>query len=96
MHVPARMAAGFFGSILFGAVLSAAFTHGHDAMASYMSLGLLIVALVLPIYRAEYVLGFVLGMTFAFGAVLPTVVASFVATLSAVFHLLVRHVFRRT
>ena len=35
------------------------------------------------------VLGFVLGMTFTFGAVLPTAVGSVIAALSAAMHLIV-------
>jgi hypothetical protein len=87
--------AAFFGSMLFGALLSAAFVSGHDAILSYMFLGVSVIALVLPIYRAENVLGFVLGMTFTFGAVLPTAVGSVVAMLSAASHRLVRHTFAR-
>jgi hypothetical protein len=60
-----------------------------------MFLGVSVIALVLPIYRAENVLGFVLGMTFTFGAVLPTAVGSVVAMLSAASHRLVRHTFAR-
>jgi hypothetical protein len=37
-----------------------------------------------PVYRAEYVLGFVVGMTFTFGAVIPLLVALLVGTVSLV------------
>ena len=56
-------------------------------------MGMLLLALMLPVYRAECVLGFVLGMTFTFGAILPTVVASVIAAFSALVHLCVRPVF---
>jgi hypothetical protein len=89
-RLPTGVIYGFCGSLLSGVLLSVAFVNGHDAVASYMFLGALVIALVLPIYRAEYVLGFVLGMTFSFGAVLPAFVGSAIAAVSAVFHLLVR------
>ena len=51
---------------------------------------MLLAGLFLPVYRGEYVLGFVLGMTFTFGAILPTAAAAFVAIVSAIAHYLVR------
>lgn len=50
--------------------------------------GLLLAAIVLPFYRAELFLGVVLGMTFAFGAILPTAVATVLAFISVVCQLL--------
>ncbi|TXD43908.1 hypothetical protein TR80_006580 [Xanthomonas campestris] len=40
-------------------------------------------SVVVPAYRAEYVFGFVLGMTFVFGAVLPTLFGLLVVAVSA-------------
>jgi hypothetical protein len=57
--------------------------------------GIFLVALFLPIYRAESVLGFVLGMTFAFGSVLPILFGSIVALLSALLYQYVRPVIVR-
>ena len=90
-----NVVAGFAGALLFGVLLAAFFTNGLGHISSYMFRGLLLLALFLPIYRAEYVLGFVLGMTFTFGAVLPTAVASLVALISAVLFNYVRTVFLR-
>jgi hypothetical protein len=44
-------------------------------------MGILLIALFYPIYRAECLLGFVLGMTFTFGAVLPTGIGSILASI---------------
>jgi len=63
---------GFVGALLFGVMISVAFMNGHEDTTSYMVLTLFPLALLLPIFRAEYLLGFVLGMTYTFGAVLPT------------------------
>lgn len=78
-----------FGSIAVGAALSAAFVYGYDTATSYIFMGCILSGLVLPVYRGEYVLGFVLGMTFTFGAVLPTFAALFVLVISVVAHHLV-------
>ena len=56
---------------------------------------MVLLALLLPVYRAECVLGFVLGMTLTFGAVLPTVFGSIIAAVSVVVHLYVRPVLMR-
>jgi hypothetical protein len=59
--------------------------------------GLFALAVQLPLYRAEHVLGFVVGMTFTFGAVLPTIIGAVFATLSLALRLAMRgvvHVWR--
>lgn len=89
----ARAAAGFAGAALVGVALSASFAAGYEPVASGIFFGALASGLVLPIYRAEYVFGFVLGMTFVFGAVLPLIAASVAAAVSAAAHFLVRPAF---
>ena len=91
--LPLSVIAGFVGSLLVGILLSISFTSGHETITEYVFMGVLLLALLLPVYRAECVLGFVLGMTFTFGAILPTVVASAIAAFSALVHLCVRPVF---
>lgn len=88
--LPAGVIAGFVGSLLFGILLSISFTNNLETVASYLFLGMFLLALLLPVYRAECVLGFILGMAFVFGAVIPAVVGSVIAALSAVIHLCVR------
>ena len=84
-----NVVAGFAGTMLFGILLSVSFTRGDETITAYLFEGILLLALLLPAYRAECVLGFVLGMTFTFGVVLPAIVGSIIATLSAVVHLYV-------
>lgn len=71
----------------------------ESAVLSAMFFGLPLIAALLPVYRAEYVLGFALGLTYTFGPVLPLVIASGVALVSALVHLVARplvgKVFRR-
>lgn len=87
---PASVVLGFGGAMLFGVLLSVFFTLGNESATGIMAQCLLPIALFIPIYRAEYVLGLVLGMTFTFGAVLPTIVASVVAIAAAILYCVVR------
>jgi hypothetical protein len=90
--LPVRVVVGFIGALLFGILLSVAFAGHYESIVSYLFGGMLLLALILPVYRAECVLGFILGMTFTFGAVLPTVAASIIGAGSAVIHLVLRPV----
>lgn len=86
--LPASVIAGFAGALTLGILLSACFTYGYEAAASFLFFGMFVLALLLRVYRPECVLGFVLGMSFTFGAVLPTVIGSIIAAVSAAAHLL--------
>ena len=77
---------GFFAELRFGASRAATFSLGYQDVTSILFFGMLLLALVFRVYRAECVLGFVLGMTFTFGAILPALVASVTAVISAVAH----------
>jgi hypothetical protein len=88
--LPVRIVIGFAGSLAIGILLSVAFAMHYESAASNLFLGTLLLALVLPVYRAECVLGFVLGMNFTFGAVLPTMFGSIIGAGSAAIHLLLR------
>jgi hypothetical protein len=81
---------GFTVALCFGIILSAFFTFGNTDIPGYMLIGLLVLALFLPVFRAECLLGFVMGMTFTFGAVLPTIIGSLLALIGALLFLLVR------
>ncbi len=90
VNIPAHIVYGFTGALLFGIVLSTFFTFGNEEVPSYMMMGLLALALFFPIYRAECFLGFVIGMTYTFGGVLPILIGSILALLGAVLYLLIR------
>ncbi|MDR7191545.1 hypothetical protein [Luteimonas terrae] len=91
---------GFVIAVACGAALSLAFVSGREDVASAVLLSALGLGLVLPAYRAECLLGFVLAMTVVFGAVLPLLVGGIVAMLSAFAHLgvyaLARRIWRRS
>jgi hypothetical protein len=80
--LPPALAAGTAGSLAYGAALAASFHFGLEQVSLVLFLGLLLCAIVLPVYRAEYVFGFVAGMTIVFGSVIPLAFALFFGTIS--------------
>jgi len=68
----------FLLSMAWGGALALAFSAGHPAV-SFFFLGAFVIAPLVHGYRAEYLLGFVLGMTFTFGAVLPLLAGAVIA-----------------
>ena len=87
---PTHLWVGLVCSFGYGAALATAFTLDASSVTSALFLSLFVLAAVLPIYRAEFALGFVAGMTITFGAVLPTLVAAVLATVSFVLRLVFR------
>lgn len=80
----------FVGALLFGIVLSVFFTLGNQDVPFYMLVGLLVLGFFLPLYRAECLLGFVIGMTFTFGGVLPILIGTILVLLCSVLYLALR------
>lgn len=79
---PKRIVLYFFSALAFGLALSTAFTLGQESISGWLFQGMLLGALFLPLYRAEIVFGFILGMTYTFGAILPSIIGTLVALLS--------------
>ena len=71
-------------SLLYGAAMATSFALGAPAITSTLFFGLFLFAVIFPIYRIEYITGFVVGMAFVFGAVLPCLVAIVLAVVSFV------------
>lgn len=86
-RAPHGDSAAFAGALAFGLVLSLLFTAGQHGATETMVQTLVVVALFYPIHRAACVLGFVIAMTWTFGAVLPMMFAGlFAAAGAAVYH----------
>ena len=85
--------ARFAAALLWGAALALAFTLDHPAV-TWIFFGAFAAGLAVHAWRAEYVLGFALGMTFTFGAVLPVLIATVIAACSFAVHLLAGTVLR--
>lgn len=83
--MPARrwqFALGLAVPLLFGLALSLAFQMKLHDVTETLFFSLLALAVLLPAHRAECLLGFVLGMSWTFGALLPTVIGGVIALLS--------------
>ncbi|WP_204281996.1 hypothetical protein [Pontibacter burrus] len=80
----------FAGALLFGSLIAICFTLGYEDKTGYLVLGMLPFAIFIPIYRAECLLGFVLGMTFTFGAALPTGFGILVSLMGIILYWLIR------
>lgn len=89
-QVMTRAALGFALSAAFGLTFASLFMAQQNEVLNYLVMTLPLLAFLFPLYRAEFVLGFVLGMTYTIGAVLPAAFASLVAIMSAVLYLGVR------
>lgn len=83
---------GFLAALLYGIALSLTFNLGYSSLTSYLFRGVILLALFFPIYRAESLLGFVLGMTTTFGAVLSTAAGILLVIFGLVLHLYIRRV----
>lgn len=71
------------GALAAGLALSIAFTTGRGDVAAGVLIAIALSGLAVRAYRAEYLLGFVLGMTYTFGALIPTLIGGTLAAVSA-------------
>lgn len=76
------VALGFGLPLLLGAALSLAFGLQQQALTETLFFSLPAFAVLLPAHRPESLLGFVLGMSWTFGAVLPLLIGGVIAGLS--------------
>ena len=90
--LPMGIWAGLVCSLLYGAALATSCELAQFTITSGLLVGLLLLSAVLPVYRIECIFGFVVGMTFTFGAVLPALVAVVFAAVSVMAHFIFRAV----
>ena len=93
LKTPLKIWVGFLGALILGIALSVFFTLGYESMPGYLILSVFLISLFFPVYRAECLLGFVIGMTFTFGAILPTGIGSILAIIGFLIHHLIRPLF---
>ncbi len=77
---------GFLAALAFGGFVAIAFQQQWPIDLGLVLLSVFALAVLVPVHRAECVLGFVLAMSFAFGAVIATAVAIVIAIWSLVLH----------
>ena len=86
---PAAALLGFALALLLGAAVSVAFRHGDEALTAGVFFSAVALGIALPGYRAECLLGWVLGMGWTFGPVIPLAFGAVVVGISALLHLIV-------
>lgn len=79
----------FIAALAFGLLLSFLFTIGSD-LPGYMMIGVILISFFVPIYRPEYFLGFVLGMAYTFGAMLPMLFGVILSIIGMISYKIVR------
>ncbi|WP_306397757.1 hypothetical protein [Telluria beijingensis] len=85
---------GFLCALAYGGLLAALFAAGSP-LVDYLFFGLLALALVVRLWHAEYLLGFVLAMSLVAGPVLPTMFGAVIALVSRLVHMATRALWRR-
>lgn len=82
----------FFASVLVSATIAICFMNSIDAM-DYIMGALFVMAFIFPLYKSEYLLGWVVGSTLTFGAMIPIVFGSILAGIFFVLYKMPRKVF---
>jgi hypothetical protein len=72
--------------LTYTGLMSYCFVTDNSDLNGLLFQGLFLLAFILPIYRIEFFLGFVLGMTYTFGAILPTFIGSLFVGISYIAH----------
>jgi hypothetical protein len=80
----------FLFALIYGILISVFFLMGYSKITGYLFNGIVLLALFFPIYRAEYLLGFVIGITPTFGAFLSTVAGTILVIVGLLIYLFVR------
>jgi hypothetical protein len=87
--------AGLVGAAVLGITMSVTFFSGYQTVTTYLALSVLPLALLLPVYRPECLLGLVLGMSVGFGVVLPTLFGTVLVVETFIIHWLIgRHLLK--
>lgn len=85
-----RVALGFTLPMMMGVALSLSFVFQQQALTETLFFSLMLLALLLPAHRPETLFGFVLGMSWTFGALLPTLIGGAIAGVSWLLRSVVR------
>ncbi|MEL6559079.1 MAG: hypothetical protein AAFQ94_12900, partial [Bacteroidota bacterium] len=64
----------FLSALGFGIVVSIMFMLGSDLLGMIM-IGVIALSFFLPFYKSEFLLGYILGLVYTFGGVLPVIIS---------------------
>lgn len=79
---------------IFGSIASILWVYGMDELLSTYILLPFLLSLFFRLYLPEYLVGFVVGMMYSFGGVLPIIVGLFLLFVSLVIHKIVRFIIK--
>ncbi|MBS1609336.1 MAG: hypothetical protein JSS70_11380 [Bacteroidetes bacterium] len=85
----------FSFGLFFGILLAVPFLTNFKLFLDNVLYLILLLSLFVPLFYAELILGFILGMTYTFGAVLPTAFILLMAALSFVIYRFIRPLFAK-
>jgi len=85
----------FLTGLVFGVLLSISFVNEYKPFLDNVLYILLVLSFIIPIYYSEFILGFILGMTYTFGAIIPTLFILIMAVIGLFVYLFIRPIILR-
>lgn len=83
----------FLIALIYAVSIAIAFSTGNSQISGLLFMGIFMIALFFPIYKASYFLGFMIGLVYTFGGVLPIIIGSFLAITGYFIYHILRPVF---
>ena len=80
----------FFLGLILGISIAVSFTNDYKLFLDNVLYVVLVLSLIFPLYYAEFILGFVLAMTYTFGAILPTIFILIIAAFGFLLYRFIR------
>ncbi len=80
----------FLIGLVFGVLLSTSFTNEYKPFLDNVLYILIVLCFIIPVFYSEFILGFILGMTYTFGALLPTIFILIIASLGFLIYRFIR------
>ena len=85
----------FLTGLVFGILLSTSFTNEYKPFLDNVLYIIIVLSFIIPIYYSEFILEFILGMTYTFGAIIPTVFILLIAIIGLVAYRFIRPIVLR-
>ena len=80
----------FITGLVFGILLSTSFINEYKPFSDNVLYIIIVLSFIIPVYYSEFILGFILGMTYTFGAIIPTVFILIIAAIGLVAYRFIR------
>lgn len=85
----------FLTALVFGVLLSISFVNEYKPFLDNVLYILIILSFIIPIFYSEFILGFILGMTYTFGAIIPTLFILIMAVIGLFAYIFIRPIILR-